>query len=1401
MAISLLGPLLVDGQEALPPRDRVVLAALAVHPGEVVPAERLADALWGDSPPKSWPKIVQGCVMRLRRVLGDSAVATTTGGYRLTLDEGDIDAHRFERLIAKARSAAAAGEQQRAALLYRQALQLWRGPPLTDLEDWPAGRAEAARLRELRDSAREALTEAEIRSSHDGVAMASALVADDPLRERRWWLLALALYRAGRQNDALSTIRRGVRTLREELGLDPGPELAALEAAILRGDPELAGPPAPTPVAGTRPYQGLVPYGSAQAEWFFGRQDEIELCRRALRRSPLLLVTGPSGVGKSSLVRAGVVPALEEEGHTVAVFTPGADPPAALTAALSSPGRVSVVVVDQLEELLPDGRIARGGEAFLDRLAGLSATGTLVVATLRADQLGAVAEHSPAFARAVEQGLHLVPRMTPAELRQVIERPAQLAGARLQPGLVELLLREVADEPGALPLLSHALAETWERREADVLTVEGYQATGGIQGAVRTSAEGLYESLDARQQAAMRSILLRLVTTSPQGEAVAARVAKDAVVLGVEHAQVVDLLARARLVTVDEGGVAIAHEALTRAWPRLRAWLDEDQRGQRILRHVSLAAADWHQRGRPDSELYRGARLEDALAWRAGEQPALSGIESAFLDSSAARADDERAAAARHLRQQTRQNRRLRLALAGVGCGLVAALAAGGLAVQRSREATAAARTAHVGQLVADSIALRSTDRDVAALLAVEAHRLQPGPATRGALLGLFTDAPGFLGYLPAGPAPLASARMSNDGRSLVGVGADGAVRLVNPQDGGVRRTLPAPELRSQSAVVALAADRDWAAVVNWRGSDLRGGLAALNVVDLADGRQRMAEARLPLDPGAVAMSADGRYVAVAGGAEGRVLVVEPAVLRVPGRTDVAVNGDVPGARWVRPLPTATRTDDVRHSAAVAFDRRGRLLVGSPSGVVRIVEPATGAVVSTWTGAPPGTSDRALVASAEGGIAVSAGDAGVVRWNPRTGRPQWTAPLDEGRCRSVVIAQTASSVICGGESGEVVGLDLGTGRPTGARFDLQRGSVGDLLLSRDGTTLLEVSRTLPVLARWRIDGTGPITRRLPVEGVPEGYSSDGRLLTVGGRPPVVVDVVGGRHPHSVVVDARSGAVVDPLDDLTSPVWTGHPSVLVAWQGSVGKVVDVEQHRVVGALEGGVGSIPHAQYIHQRGDHLLVWDYDNGEDPVPNWLAWTLPDGRITRGGDRDEFTTASLSADGREVFVSGESGLKAIDLGTGARRTGPEDVVFAAASPSGVLVGATNSGQVNFYDPGTFTADGRSLRGPAGGVDQLAFSSDGRTMAVRGTSGALHLVDVAARVQLGGPFPVVERHQPVALRPDGQELAVPGADGVLLWNLDAAALVQAACTYAGRNLTPAETRAHRLEARQTCPAR
>ena len=298
-----------------------------------------------------------------------------------------------------------------------------------------------------------------------------------------------------------------------------------LEQAILAQDESLVAVPTPPSVSEHCPYKGLLPYDVADREMFFGRDSEITVCVERLQVSPLLVVTGPSGCGKSSLVRAGLIPALERAGHTVVVFVPGIDPQAAMTNALaSSAASHPVLVVDQFEELftLDDSSVERA-RSWSARLAAYAIEMAPVVVTVRADHVAALAVDDD-FATLAERGLHLVKPLVGGSLRQAIEGPAEAAGLRLEAGLVDLLVRDCEGEPGALPLLSHALAETWQRRDGRVLTVEGYRATGEIRGAVARSADRLYESLPAEQRPKLRSMLLRLVAPSPDGEPVRSRI-------------------------------------------------------------------------------------------------------------------------------------------------------------------------------------------------------------------------------------------------------------------------------------------------------------------------------------------------------------------------------------------------------------------------------------------------------------------------------------------------------------------------------------------------------------------------------------------------------------------------------------------------------------------------------------------------------------------------------------------------------------------------------------------------------------------------------------------------------------------------------------------------------------
>ena len=718
MGIGVLGPLLVDGDTgSAGPRDRVVLAARVVHRGETVGADVLADALWGDDPPRSAGKVVQGCIARLRKTLGAGAIKTVPRGYRLAMPADSLDAARFERLLAHGQELLTLDEADHAAYVIDEALGLWRGRALPDLDGWELGRIEAARLEELRLDAEELRIETRLRAGRfrEVLAEARAKAAAAPLRERRWALVALAQYQAGRQAEALATIRRARRTLAAELGLDPGPELAELEEAILRQDPALVVATALPEPSARCPYLGLVPYDVSDADGFFGRDTDVSQCLRRLADTGVLVVVGPSGGGKSSLVRAGVAAALERDGRRVSVITPGAHPMAALPV-LPLAGRPGVLVVDQCEEAVTICHDPGGQAGFFTALADHANRAPLVVA-LRADRLGELTAH-PEFARLIERGLFLLRPMGEGDLRAAIEGPARLAGLLLESGLIDLLIRDVEDEPGALPLLSHALRQTWERREGRTLTVAGYQASGGIRGAVAQSAEAVYEQAPPERRPILRDLLLRLVAPTPEGEPVRSRVPRRMVATDAEHEQVIEQLVRARLVTSDENVVELAHEALARAWPRLRGWLDDDVEGQRIWRHLSSAADTWDAMGRPDSELYRGVRLARVIEWRDRTSPDLTSAEQAFLETSRDAAEAERRAAEEQARRQARANRRLRVLVVGVAVLALAAAAGGLTAARQAERADAEADMARSHELAASAISVLHEDPSLAKLLA-----------------------------------------------------------------------------------------------------------------------------------------------------------------------------------------------------------------------------------------------------------------------------------------------------------------------------------------------------------------------------------------------------------------------------------------------------------------------------------------------------------------------------------------------------------------------------------------------------------------------------------------------------------------------------------------------------------
>ncbi len=327
MRVRVLGPLeVVDGERPVPiggPKERRLLAALALQPGQVVPESRLVDVLWGDEPPRTATKTLQNYVLRLRKALssghGGLSIVTAPPGYVLRGEPEAFDSMSVASLMGDARDAAQAGDHRRAAELLEVALGCWRGPSLVEFADEPFAMAEAARLDELRQVALDGRIDAELALGRHGACVAEleALVAENPLRERRWGQLMVALYRSGRQADALRAYQRARSTLADELGLDPGPELRRLEQAVIDQDPSLdmptveepppgaAAPPASAPVAPGGLPPGIAPPPDAV---FVGRREPLARLERAWDeacggRPRVVVLRGEPGIGKTSLAR------------------------------------------------------------------------------------------------------------------------------------------------------------------------------------------------------------------------------------------------------------------------------------------------------------------------------------------------------------------------------------------------------------------------------------------------------------------------------------------------------------------------------------------------------------------------------------------------------------------------------------------------------------------------------------------------------------------------------------------------------------------------------------------------------------------------------------------------------------------------------------------------------------------------------------------------------------------------------------------------------------------------------------------------------------------------------------------------------------------------------------------
>jgi WD40 repeat protein/class 3 adenylate cyclase len=612
--------------------------------------------------------------------------------------------------------------------------------------------------------------------------------------------------------------------------------------------PPLATMPAAEPpaTAGEPPYRGLQAFAEADAALFFGRDDLVAALTAQVGAARFVAVVGASGSGKSSILRAGLLPALRADGWRIVRLTPTAHPLEELASAVqpdASPRRVAqlvddlateprslalalrpqagrrrvspprtLVAVDQLEEVFTLCRDETARAAFLANLAtaaGLVSAPTAgpasapattppepdrpsVVIALRADFYAHLAPY-PALRDAVAASQLYVGAMGPAELEQAIRQPARAGGWDFAPGLVELLLADVGGEPGALPLLSHALLETWQRRRGVTMTLGSYTESGGVRRAIARTADRVYQGeLSADERVIARDIFVRLTELGEGTADTRRRVHLSELVPSDPQAaqrvhSVLGRLADARLITLAGDAVEVAHEALIREWPTLREWLEADREVLRLHRHLTDAAADWATADEDEALLFRGTRLTQAADWADANPAAANELERRFLDASselARREDEEREAArrreveaARAIARAMRQRAILFAGgllavamLAGVAALFAAAATAQRQAADEARQAALAAQvTAQSQRLGAEADGVVGRDAGLAALLALRGLRLTYTPRADAALQTARRSLGGSPVFQHAGP--VYGLAIADDGTLVTGSG------------------------------------------------------------------------------------------------------------------------------------------------------------------------------------------------------------------------------------------------------------------------------------------------------------------------------------------------------------------------------------------------------------------------------------------------------------------------------------------------------------------------------------------------------------------------------------------------------------------------------------------------------
>jgi WD40 repeat protein/transcriptional regulator with XRE-family HTH domain len=1193
------------------------------------------------------------------------------------------------------------------------------------------------------------------------------------------------------------------------------------------------------PARGLPPYKGLLFFDESDASLFFGRETlTAHLAARAANlvvdaSSRFLAVVGASGSGKSSLMRAGLAVALKQAGWDVRIFTPGANPLEALGIHIGKNPEDAeqdrlLILVDQFEEVFTLCHDESERLEFIEKLLSLArepSRAMSVIIALRADFYSHCAQY-PGLRQAVAAKQEYIGQMNLDELRRAIEEPARRGDWKFEPGLVEILLQDLTThgyhqpEPGALPLLSHALLATWERRQARTMTRDGYYASGGVGGAIAETAESVFnDRLNGAQQDIARAVFLRLTELGEGTEDTRRRAAlKELIRRSTEEAvqlrAVLDILADARLITLNEDSAEVAHEALIREWQRLHKWLTQDREGLILHRHLTQAAQEWEAREHDPVELYRGARLAQAREWVAANKESLNTLERSFLNASIEQEEQdtlEREAqrqrelkAAQELaesqRRAAKQLHRRAVLLAGA---FALALAFAGAAWLLGNQARQNALSAQQQALVARQNAEQA---DANAQKAETEQRIATSRELAAAAISNLDEDPerSILLALQAVSAAQTLEAENALHRSVLA----SRVRLALPHDSEVWGVAVSPD----GARIATASQdkhgRIWGAVTGQLLLTLRGHTDSVNDI---------------------VFSPDGKRVATA------------SYDKTARLWDASTGEEM--------LTLSGHTDAVHH---IAFSPDGtRLATTSNDGTAKVWDLATGEELFTFTGHEEAVFDIAWSPSGDR-IATSGLDRNVRVWDANSGKEGLVLPFEAGdQLRGLAFSPDGNRIavtntgtprgrVWNALTGEILlndfpdhrdalldiafsadGKFMATGSsdtqariwdaiagevlytlsghtlpvtavafdPIGTRlvtagwdrtlrvWDITPASEALFIpidspwslrpsYSPDGTQLLADDPAKDVASVWdAMSGKGLITlndeeARLSLTT----YSPDGSLIAgVSEKTIIIFDARSGRFRFRLTGHTEAVTAMDFSPDGTELASGSGSGEIILWDVAKGKALSTLQEATVGSLSTVRYSI-FAVAFSPDGKHLLSGDtYGQG-------FIWDITTGK-------------------KLLTIRYEEGV--------GNASFPDTGFDAAYSPDGKRVALTGGlGTTRIWD--TFTGEEvLVLRGHTGSVVSVAFGPDGSQIATASVDGTAKVWDAVTGTNVL-TLPVDSQGAGgISFRPDGKQLAVGAVSGTYIFVLPIDDLVELAKSRLTRSLTIEECQQYlHLE---TCP--